>query len=540
MTLFLRRDSRLDDPLHADNSVLFTPNVSSQQAIGAFIESATQGVGTLAADVEEREVRAAQGQGDAYGFDDFAQTDFAKRGVKWVPGINDKSAGLLLDHLEKTKAREEIIASATTTQAAAGYAAALVAGTFEPKNLAYGVATSAILSPFVGAFAPVASNLKRIHQLRQAGQRLGATEYATLAGTGAVEGLVSAAIMEPSNIHTAKVLQEDYTAADTMWNIATSTLFGSAFSAAPSFIKDRFIKKPNKAVDVAIQEFDTAVSQVAAGQKVDVSHVELSAIQREMVHVLRNDMRDIPSAQKLSEHIAENESRLNAVAPELVATNRVLRGVIDDYQATIAEAEVIQAELQQASTDALAPETIQRVTFLERELEKTDLPAELRQAIESEIETLVPDSAKAVEFAQQNTKQMRAKLNKLSKLQKRIDEKMGEFTAQAKPFFDLAKTASDNISKELNSRLVKSIAPENDAALNVEAIKEINEAIETYGDNPEKKFNETMATLQAMEKEGLISESTMEELNNAINSLNEKDLEEGYKVLAGCLLRGEV
>ena len=547
MTLFLKTSSRLDDPINVDNTTLFTPNVTNTQSLEAFIGEAIEGVDTRQADMEASNILQAGRSSEPYSFDDYAKTDYAKQGVKWFPEINEKSAQLLLERQQKTQARAEIIANSTTGQAAMGFAAALAVGTFEPKNMLYGAAGAALVGPFVGEFGPMASSLKRIGQLRQAGQRLGMAEYRALAGAGAVEGMVSASIMEPSNRYSAKILQEDYTAADTMWNIATSTLFGTAVSVAPSFIRDRFAASPNRAMQNTVAEFDTAVSQVAAGQKVDVSHVELTSLQRELVHVLRNDMRDITNAQKLSDHIAEHEARLSVDAPDLVATNRVLRRIMDDYQATIAEAEAIQAQLQQTPVEALDPVTAERIAFLEAELEKPNLPANLRQAIESEramLEAGTPfketETAMLSALAEKDAKQMRGKLVKLSKLQKRIDKKMNEFTAQAQPFFDLAKKTSNDITQKVNQNLVRSTAAENDTAIDIDAINAANEVHENLlALTPNKQLANYMDTLNAMKSEGLISDADMQVLNDAMASLNETDLQNGYNVLAGCLIKGE-
>lgn len=546
MTLFLKTSSRLDDSINVDNSTLFTPNVSGVESFGAFVEESFQGVGTRHAKMEGIDILQAGRSSEAYSFDDYAKTDYAKQGVKWYPEINEKSAQLLLERQHKSQARAEIIANSTTGQAALGFAGALAVGTFEPNNMLYGAAGAALVGPFIGEFGPMASSLRRIQQLRQTSQRLGMAEYRTLAGAGAVEGMVSASIMEPSNRYTAKVLQEDYTAADTMWNIATSTLFGSAFAVAPSFVRDRLASSPNRAVENTIAEFDTALSQVAAGQKVDVSHVELSSLQRELVHVLRNDQRDITNAQKLSDHISEHEARLSVDAPDLVASNRVLRTIMDDYQTTYAEINAINEFLLKSNDELLDPITADRIAFLQSELDRANLNSGLRDSIESEIRMLEGGTfdERQIDVVEsirdKESKQMRSKQIKLSKLKRKLDKRMNEFMSMSRPFFDLAKKTSDDINSTVNQGLARSMAAENDTAIDINAINSADEVHEKLlASSPDKQLADYMEVLKTMKNEGLLSDDDMQTLNDAMQSLNEVDLQNGYNVLAGCLIKGE-
>lgn len=251
----------------AQASILDEYQPETSDVLGAYVEDAFQGVGTLNADNLRFQVRDLEKVGTPLDEETF-KTSFGDSGISYYKGITQESAQVLADYNKEQQKRSFIISKASTTQDIAGFGSAFATGIFEPKNLLIGVATAAIGGPLiskglgVGRIAALEASLGR---------------YGSKAAIGGVEGLVSAAIAEPSNQYSAKILQQDYGMADSMWNIGLSAVLGVGLNTAPSFIKDRFAaRKFRKAdlVETIKQEVDTATAQLSQGQRVDVSAVE--------------------------------------------------------------------------------------------------------------------------------------------------------------------------------------------------------------------------------------------------------------------------
>ncbi len=257
---------------------LTQPESSLGQTLDAFVNETYYGVGSYNADEVGFDVYEAKLSGTPIDEEQF-KSIAGNSGAKYEAGMTAEAAKLLVDYQNDRNLNSSVIINADGWKKAAGYATAFTVGVVEPKNVAYGVAGAALTGP-VAALLPVGRSLSRISQLRRVaamnGQRLARTaeEYKALAAAGAIDGFVGAALMEPSNRDTANTLQQDYTMADSLWNVGTSLAFGVGARTLPPFIADKWNKYKAKTPDVVALEVDTAVEQMATGRKVDVTPVE--------------------------------------------------------------------------------------------------------------------------------------------------------------------------------------------------------------------------------------------------------------------------
>ena len=254
-------------------SELYDPTTSA--VTRAYVGEAFRGVGTGYADIKAQESRTTQG--NKLSEEDFKNSEFFKEGVQWYDGITDKGAEVLRDFNVETKKRQQIIADSSTGQAALGFTAGFGAGILEPKNLAVGVGASLATGGLAEA-GVLGNTMRRLYQARKAALR-------ARVGIGAAEGVAAGIAVEPSNRYSARTLQQDYTMADSLFNIATSTAFGAGLPAAMHglgkagpFMQQKIDKFRGRAMDVVVAEVDIATQQFTAGQRVDVSAVEAAEI----------------------------------------------------------------------------------------------------------------------------------------------------------------------------------------------------------------------------------------------------------------------
>jgi GNAT superfamily N-acetyltransferase len=235
--------------------------------LGAFVEESTIGVGTGAADIQA--IRAQTAGGRKLVKEDMAQYE----GVSWYDGITDEAAQIQKEFNDKAQARAKIISEASTGQAIAGFVAGFGAGIIEPKNAAIGLGVTLAAGP-LGMAGYLGNRARMAYQLAKQSTR-------ARVAIGAGEGLVAAALIEPSNRYSAKVLQQDYTMMDSAFNVLTSSAFGAALPALPAasrLIKAKIEKFKGRTMDVVAAEVDLATQQLELGQRVDVSAVEAAQI----------------------------------------------------------------------------------------------------------------------------------------------------------------------------------------------------------------------------------------------------------------------
>jgi len=199
------------------------------------------------------------------------EEEFKKSGkynssIKFYKGLTPKSAQVLSQTADEDQARNFVISRASTAQDVAGVATALTVGVLEPKNIAYGLVTAGIGS---GAVSTI-----RAKRIADAFQKLSKPVQGTV--LGGVDGLVSAALAEPSNRYSAEILKRDYDMTDSMFNIATSMIFGAGVRGVPTYIAER-IKTDRinraKVVTDSLDEIDAYTKQLVTGQEPDVTHL---------------------------------------------------------------------------------------------------------------------------------------------------------------------------------------------------------------------------------------------------------------------------
>jgi hypothetical protein len=247
-------------------SELYDPTTSA--VTRAYVGEAFRGVGTGYADIKAQESLTTEG--NKLSEEDFKNTEFYKEGVQWHDGLTDKGAEVLRDFNVETKKRQQIIADSSTGQSVLGFTVGFGAGIVEPKNLAVGVAASLATGGLAEA-GVIGNTMRRMYQLKK-------TALKARVGIGAAEGVAAGVAIEPSNRYSARTLQQDYTMADSLFNVATSTAFGAALPAASGLIKTKIDKFRGRTMDVVAAEVDIATQQFTAGQRVDVSAVEAAEV----------------------------------------------------------------------------------------------------------------------------------------------------------------------------------------------------------------------------------------------------------------------
>lgn len=195
-------------------------------------------------------------------------------------GIRQRTLDILV-----SRKREELKRQTILSQSPGGFGrlsgrlASAVAGSLvDPTNIALG-------------FIPVVGEVRYAALLARAGGVLGRSAVRT--GVGAIEGIAGAALVEPFNLAANRQQQADYDAYDSMLNVASGAIFGSALHAGAGLLGDvlqrgRSIRVPvdRTAPDAAPQAPLEPV--VTAGQDMPTQTLDVNALAlaRERVIVL--------------------------------------------------------------------------------------------------------------------------------------------------------------------------------------------------------------------------------------------------------------
>jgi hypothetical protein len=600
MTLLVRTSSRQNDNQYggarqADN--IFQANTGA--ALSSFVDESFHGVGTLYADRKAAQVEEANKTGSPLSFDDYKLSDDFRQGVGYYGGMTKESAKVLAEYSDEQAARGEIINRATTGQTIAGYGAALGLGVFEPKNLAIGIGTAAVLGP-LGMAAPAVGRMRQLANLRRVGGGYGAKM-----GAGATEGLISAAIAEPSNRHSAGILQQDYTMADSLFNVATSTILGAGLHAAPSFIKDRFTSSDKvKALDTSLAELDMATNQLVMGQKVDVSPVERSQ------DVFKSDSVTAKSGSRPFADIDRKIDTMNDSQRELrmkmldkkaeaaIITPREMyeREAISSVKRYIDSPEFKKKfEGSKAVDESGLPIRVYHGSPTAKTIDKFDLSrggsntfkgvddvgihftndpeiaqgyskADEYQKIDGDFvyQGEKKNAARGIVAAHLNIKNPAIYSGELSVTKNSIDmaKALGhdgiiwdkgsgvkEFIAfspdQVIPAFvaddtlAIAKRIDAENKAALQKSAIDAMSPLNDTAIDTKAISQLDEYAATGADTtPEADFNSYMDEIRSMREQELITDKEFEQMLDAVDSLNEADIKQIHTDLYACLTRG--
>jgi hypothetical protein len=265
----------------ADLSNIVQP--TTLNVIGASIQTAFFGTGTLFADLEAAAAKEREKTGTPMSKEDFDNVYGRQyKNLKWTEGMTQEGAAILSAYEDQQRDYESVLSRASNLQSAAAFVPTFAAAMIETKNAGIelgvqaGVSAAAFAAskanPITAAYLPVKA-LAATHKILTGAKVSARTKFAYGAGLG----VVSAGIAEPSNISSAETLQQDYDYVDTLMNIASSSMLGGTIEAAPTWVRSLRQKFGSKAFDVHAAKMDTAAAQMAEGQPIDLSYPEAAA-----------------------------------------------------------------------------------------------------------------------------------------------------------------------------------------------------------------------------------------------------------------------
>lgn len=552
------RPTRQISPLLQTEQQSALTDPDTRAVTGAFVSEALSGIGTLSADFAAMDVKEAE-RGTPLTKEQYQQSPNYRPNIAYYRGITEESAKALASFNDSTEKRAEFINEATGGQKALGYTAAFTAGLFEPKNLGTGIATTAVLSPLAAAIAPAASGFRRLMALKKVAGR-----YGDKAMIGGVEGLVSAAIAEPSNQYSAKVLQQDYTMADTMWNIGLSTALGVGLTTVPPLIKDKWGTHKAKTPDVVGAELDLATEQLIRGQRVDVGMIERGTeVSKKPIAEKAAAVESFVRYTETPEFKAKFEG--SKVVDENGAPLRVYHGT---------KAEFGRFEINRASERSVkslgegfffSPNAGMAASYAQGRVPSNVIAegANIRPAylnVKNPLvirENTLPENVSPAKF-------LNAKYNKGPRYLAGSDEltksmiadgydaimvmgddgkikEIGVFSpdqiisAFGADDMDTIAARMDSENKAYVGKAVKDSAdPLNDTAVDMEAAKQTEQFEENLTDDEAQ----ALAEFETYQEQINADEGLKNDLAEALDNLNEADIEEAYKNLYACLTRG--
>jgi hypothetical protein len=172
----------------------FQPTFSD--VVGANVEETFQGEGSLAQDFAASEIRGVTDTPLTQ--DEWKNSITYREGLDYYEGMTAQSAQTLADIEDDRQQRQFIFDKASGFQSVTGGTIGFLSGIAEPKNLVTGIA-AAILTGGAASLSPTLNRMIATNTIKGAAKR------------GAVEGVVAAALTEPSNIESSKIVQGDYT-----------------------------------------------------------------------------------------------------------------------------------------------------------------------------------------------------------------------------------------------------------------------------------------------------------------------------------------
>lgn len=286
--------------LYGESSQLSNIKPTTGEVIGAYTEEIFTGEGSLAQDIEASNIRKQERRGISLSQEDWKASPNYRDGLNWYDGITAESAATLARIEDDRQERSIVMERASGLQTGAGMATSFVAGIFEPKNLASGVA-AALVTGGAGMAIPSLGRLIATNTVRGAAIR------------GGIEGAVAAGAVEYSNIESSKIVQGDYTMADSLLNFGLSTILGAGIGAGVKKLELRADvggKTPRayrpETEELAVKEYDTALAQMVEGQEVDVTAVK--AIDN--AEKVRKAQKELPA---LNKKIDESYQKLTPV-----------------------------------------------------------------------------------------------------------------------------------------------------------------------------------------------------------------------------------
>jgi hypothetical protein len=154
----------------------------------------------------------------------------ARAGVKVETpegGLSSEALDILIARRQRQRAQDDAInRSPTGARTAAGVATQLAAGLLDPLNIGL-------------AFVPVVGPARYAAMLAKAGS--GAGRAGVRVGIGAAEGAIGIAALEPFTFQMHQTLQDDYSALDSLMNIAFGSALGGGLHVTGGAVKDAFM-----------------------------------------------------------------------------------------------------------------------------------------------------------------------------------------------------------------------------------------------------------------------------------------------------------
>lgn len=528
---------------------LYEPKTSA--VVGAYVKESTVGVGTLAADSAAADVTRLDRTGTKITEDEYKNNpELYSEGVKWYEGMTSESAAVSKEFNDGVQKRAQLIQDASGGQATLGFIAGFGAGVFEPKNITTGLATAATLGP-LAELGVLGGALKRAVQMRKQAiktaseiaepiarkEALGAARKSSLGFNvkmGAAEGVIGGVAVEPSNRYSAKILQQDYTMMDSLFNVATSAAFGSlvpvavrGVTAPAPFIKEKMAKFKGRTMDVVAEEVDLATAQFAAGQRVDVSPVEaaeIGIVARKSVAEQVTAVRNAVKAERGIDILPPEEAV--TLPPDLtVQTEAVSTPYVAEWQ------------------EGLSPRTIQDLQ------EPTSWAVREKDTGKTVMET---SSADAVQKLNTDKYEAVPIVEHLANLNGQTYSKAADATLKAERVRDAAlggenlEAISSRIDETNAAAFAKSQAdavdPRNDTLIDYDAMDAADErrAIAGVENDVEAEayYQEAEAEIRQMLADDILNEEDIKEYRKALDALENRKPIDALETLKLCFTRG--
>lgn len=491
------------------------PSPTAGEVVKASSVEAFTGVGSAVADRASTESLSVEGQHLTY--DQFQESSNYRSGFQYDDRMTDKRLEILARRYDSQKYERDILGRATTGQKVLSFVTELVVGVAEPKNLLSGIAAR----PILGLFGPAVRDTSKAIKVRRAN-----SELAAKLGTGAKEGLVAAAITEPSNRYSADTLQEDYGMSDSLLNIGTSAILGGLIHATPE-IHNRIRLRGVSEIDSMIKEFDVASSQVMAGQKIDTTHVELAGDHISSHPEFKRSMGKSAYQEPLYRGSGYVEYNKEADAIFMTSNQAVGSTYARGDAPNVAK---VYASLENPLTVDAEGKAWGNVRFEGKNVTTNDIVRIAKErGHDGVIINNVIDKGPALKFntPEANTPSTTVAVFKPDQI---IDAPSLENRIKA------------SATRDINKSVARAISPENDTAIDFDDVRSLDdyqEQLELQKHIDElQKFDAYMDEIAAMRRDGVLSDAQIAKVTDAVNAIDEKDLITGWESALTCLTRG--
>lgn len=302
------------------------------EVAGAFVQEMYLGAGSANALYEATQITSGENKLEE---DEWKSSPYFREGLEYKHGMSETGAKILADGYDRRALNGKIIDRASNTQAIIGGTLGIAAGIFEPVNFASGVAASLLLGPFG---IPVKTGLQAIKVVSSA------KNISRVAKVAAVEGALGAALTEPLAHYSAEQIQEDYTLADSFFNLAGSTAFSAGLASFKPGIKRALLgKEGRKAADdlqSAVDDLQDALAEHAIAKTVAGERVEPQAVAEATII----DRRDLIAAERMAV-----ESELQEIKKKMSIEEALDQGRYEHIDALHGELELARAGVKEGS-----------------------------------------------------------------------------------------------------------------------------------------------------------------------------------------------